>query len=115
MEKGKDVSEGGAKYNSYGGTATGLATTADSLTALKYIVYDKKIATREEFLQAILDNWEGHEELRQIVLNTVPHYGNNDPNDQSNKTDHQKNGSPQRSPFFIRMIVLFFTQPLLFL
>ena len=79
MEKGKDVSEGGAKYNSYGGTATGLATTADSLTALKYIVYDKKIATREEFLQAILDNWEGHEELRQIVQNTVPHYGNNDP------------------------------------
>ena len=79
MEKGKDVSEGGAKYNSYGGTATGLATTADSLTALKYIVYDKKIATREEFLQAILDNWVGHEELRQIVLNKVPHYGNNDP------------------------------------
>lgn len=79
MESGKDVSEGGAKYNSYGGTATGLATTADSLTALKYIVYDKKIATREEFLQAVLDNWEGHEELQQIVLNTVPHYGNNDP------------------------------------
>ena len=79
MESGKDVSEGGAKYNSYGGTATGLATTADSLTALKYIVYDKKIATKEEFLQAVLDNWEGHEELRQIVLNTVPHYGNNDP------------------------------------
>ncbi|MBR5931939.1 MAG: hypothetical protein IKZ95_07955 [Lachnospiraceae bacterium] len=79
MESGKDVSEGGAKYNSYGGTATGLATTADSLTALKYIVYDKKIATKEEFLQAVLDNWEGHEELRQIVLNSVPHYGNNDP------------------------------------
>ncbi len=79
LESGKDVSEGGAKYNSYGGTATGMATTADSLTALKYIVFDKKIATREEFLQAILDNWEGHEDLRQIVLNTVPHYGNNDP------------------------------------
>ena len=78
MESGKDVSEGGAKYNSYGGTATGLATTADSLTALKYIVYDKKLATREEFLQAILDNWEGHEALRQIALNQVPHYGNND-------------------------------------
>ena len=79
MESGKDVSEGGAKYNSYGGTATGLATTADSLTALKYIVYDKKIATREEFLQAILDDWKGHEPLRQRVLHEVPHYGNNDP------------------------------------
>ena len=79
MESGKDVSSGGAKYNSYGGTATGLATTADSLTALKYIVYDKKIATREEFLDAILKNWEGYESLRQRVLNEVPHYGNNDP------------------------------------
>ncbi|MBR4158152.1 MAG: hypothetical protein IKR07_04480 [Oscillospiraceae bacterium] len=79
MEQGKDVSAGGAKYNSYGGTATGLATTADSLTALKYIVYDKKIASREEFLQAILDDWKGHEPLRQRVLSEVPHYGNNDP------------------------------------
>jgi len=79
MESGKDVSEGGAKYNSYGGTATGLATTADSLTALKYIVFDQKIATGEEFLQALLDNWVGHEELRQRVLHEVPHYGNNDP------------------------------------
>ncbi len=79
MESGKDVSEGGAKYNSYGGTATGLATTADSLTAIKYIVFDKKIATGKEFLQAILDNWEGHEELRQRVQSQVPHYGNNDP------------------------------------
>ena len=79
MESGKDVSEGGAKYNSYGGTATGLATTADSLTALKYMVYDKKLVSREDFLQAILDDWEGHEALRQRVLNQVPHYGNNDP------------------------------------
>ena len=79
MESGKDVSSGGAKYNSYGGTATGLATTADSLTALKYMVYDKKLVSREEFLKAILANWEGYEALRQRVLNEVPHYGNNDP------------------------------------
>ncbi len=79
MESGRDVSAGGAKYNSYGGTATGMATTADSLTALKYMVFDKKLVSREEFLQAILDNWEGHEALRQRVLNEVPHYGNNDP------------------------------------
>ena len=79
MEQGRDVSEGGARYNSYGGTATGLAITADSLTALKYMIFDKKIVTGEEYLKAILDNWEGHEMLRQRVLNEVPHYGNNDP------------------------------------
>ena len=79
MEQGKDVSEGGAKYNSYGGTATGLATTADSLTALKYMVFDKKIVSGKEFLDAILANWEGYEPLRQRVLNEVPHFGNGDP------------------------------------
>ena len=79
MESGKDVSEGGAKYNSYGGTATGLATTADSLTAIKYMVYDKKIVTGEELLKAVLADWEGYEPLRQQILNEVPHFGNADP------------------------------------
>ena len=79
MESGKDVSEGGAKYNSYGGTATGLATTADSLTAIKYMVFDKKLITAEEYMKALLANWEGYEPLRQRILNEVPHYGNADP------------------------------------
>ena len=79
MESGKDVSEGGAKYNSFGGTATGLATTADSLTALKYMIFDKKLVSKQEYLDAILANWEGHEVLRQQILNQVPHYGNADP------------------------------------
>jgi len=79
MESGKDVSQGGAKYNSYGGTATGLATTADSLTALKYMIFDKKLVSAKEYLDAILANWEGYESLRQRILNEVPHYGNGDP------------------------------------
>lgn len=79
MEQGKDVSEGGAKYNSYGGTATGLATVGDSLTALKYMVFDKKIVSGKEFLDALLADWEGYEPLRQRIINEVPHYGNADP------------------------------------
>jgi len=79
MESGRDVSEGGAKYNSYGGTATGLATTADSLTALKYMIFDKKLVSAKEYLDAILANWEGYEPLRQRILSEVPHYGNADP------------------------------------
>ena len=81
MESGKDVSEGGAKYNSFGGKAVGLATTADSLTALKYMIYDHHYVDQKTYLDAILANWEGpeYEALRQRVLNEVPHYGNNDP------------------------------------
>jgi pyruvate formate-lyase/glycerol dehydratase family glycyl radical enzyme len=79
MESGKDCTWGGCKYNSYGGTATGLATVADSLTTIKYMIFDKKLCTAKELYDAVMSNWEGYEELRQRILRDVPHYGNNDP------------------------------------
>ncbi|MBR6521502.1 MAG: hypothetical protein IKT47_02430 [Oscillospiraceae bacterium] len=79
MESGRDLVQGGAKYNSYGGTATGLATLADSLSTIKYMCFDKKLCTTRQLYDAVMANWEGHEELRQRILNEVPHYGNGDP------------------------------------
>jgi formate C-acetyltransferase len=79
MENGKDCTAGGAKYNSYGGTATGLATLADSLSTIKYMVFDKKLCTARELYDAVMANWEGFEPLRQQILNQVPHFGNADP------------------------------------
>ncbi len=78
MENGKDVVCGGAKYNSYGSTAVGLATVADSLTTIKYMCFDKKLCTTRELYDAYMANWEGHEMLRQRILSEVPHYGNGD-------------------------------------
>jgi pyruvate formate-lyase/glycerol dehydratase family glycyl radical enzyme len=78
MESGKDCTWGGCKYNSYGGTATGLATIADSLTTIKYMVFDKRLCSARELYDAVMANWEGYEPLRQRILNEVPHYGNND-------------------------------------
>ena len=79
MESGKDCVHGGCKYNSYGGTATGLATLADSLSTIKYMCFDKKLITTRELYDAVMANWEGYEPLRQQILNEVPHYGNADP------------------------------------
>jgi formate C-acetyltransferase len=79
MESGKDCVQGGAKYNSYGGTATGLATLADSLSTIKYMVFDKKLCTAKELHAAFVANWEGYEPLRQRILSEVPHFGNADP------------------------------------
>jgi pyruvate formate-lyase/glycerol dehydratase family glycyl radical enzyme len=79
MESGKDCTWGGAKYNSYGGTATGLATVADSLTAIKYMVFDKKLCTARELYDAVMANWDGYEPLRQRIINEAPHFGNADP------------------------------------
>ena len=79
MESGKDCTAGGAKYNSYGGTGTGLATVADSLTAIKYMCFDRKKCTTKELYDAFMANWEGYETLRQQIIHEVPHFGNNDP------------------------------------
>jgi formate C-acetyltransferase len=79
MESGKDCTQGGAKYNSYGGTATGLATVADSLTAIKYMVFDKKLCTARELYDAVMANWQGYELLQTRIISEVPHFGNADP------------------------------------
>ena len=79
MERGVDVVCGGAKYNSYGSTAVGLATVADSLTAIKYLCFDKKLCSTREIYDAFMANWEGYEELHRIVRSETPHYGNADP------------------------------------
>ncbi|MBF7095618.1 glycyl radical protein [Alkalibacter mobilis] len=79
MESGVDCTIGGAKYNSYGGTATGLATVADSLSAIKYMVFDNKLCTAREIYDGMMTDWKGYEPLQQQILNEVPHYGNADP------------------------------------
>ncbi|MDR1421417.1 MAG: hypothetical protein LBI64_00950 [Coriobacteriales bacterium] len=79
MERGIDVAHGGCTYNGWGGTATGLATLADSLATIKYMVFDKQLVSAQELYDATMANWEGYEELRQRILNEVPHYGNADP------------------------------------
>jgi formate C-acetyltransferase len=79
MESGKDCTAGGCTYNGFGGTATGLATLADSLSTIKYMCFDKKLVTTRELYDAWINNWEGYEPLRQRILSEVPHYGNADP------------------------------------
>lgn len=79
MESGRDATWGGCKYNSYGGNATGLATVADSLTAIRYLVFDQKLCSAKELYNAVMVNWKGYEDLRQQILHSVPHYGNPDP------------------------------------
>ncbi|MDR1016113.1 MAG: hypothetical protein LBL67_01400 [Coriobacteriales bacterium] len=79
LKNGKDVMSGGARYNSYGGTMTGIGTVADSLSTIKYAVFEHQICTMRELYDAVMDNWEGHEQLQARILAEVPHYGNDDP------------------------------------
>ncbi len=76
MESGKDVMQGGAKYNSTGNAGIALGNIADSLAIVKYLVYDQKRVGARELYDALITNWEGKEDLRQSILNEAPHYGN---------------------------------------
>ncbi|MBN1905603.1 MAG: hypothetical protein JW927_10945 [Deltaproteobacteria bacterium] len=76
MEKGKDVMKGGAKYNSTGNAGIAIGNITDSLAAVKYMVFDKKLVSAREIYDAIMTNWEGKEDLRQRILKESPHYGN---------------------------------------
>jgi formate C-acetyltransferase len=76
LESGKDVTWGGAKYNGMGSMFSTLATVGDSLMVIKKLCFDDKIVTTRELYDALSANWQGHELLRQRILNEVPLFGN---------------------------------------
>ena len=78
IAKGKDYHDGGARYDTSYIQGVGVGTMADALTALKYHVFDERTLTMEELQAALRANFEGHQRLRQMLLNKTPKYGNDD-------------------------------------
>lgn len=79
LESGCDKSAGGARYNfGMNFRASGLADIADSLAAMKKFVFEERTITMSDLVKALDDNFEGHETLRQTLLNGIPRYGNGD-------------------------------------
>lgn len=76
LEKGVDVTRGGAKYNLSGIQMIQIANLADSLAAIKVLVYDEKMITRHELLEALQADFKGYEIIQTMLLNKVPKYGN---------------------------------------
>lgn len=78
LESGKDVTEGGAKYNFSGIQGIGEANLSDSLYALKKIVFEEKRISFEEIVNALDADFEGKDypDLRQMLINNYDKYGN---------------------------------------
>jgi len=78
MEKAKDVSAGGAMYNFGPGVVwSGLATYADSMAAIKKLVFDEKKYTLAQLNEALKADFVGYDQIRTDCLN-APKYGNDD-------------------------------------
>ena len=78
IEKGKDYYSGGARYNTTYIQCTGLGTITDCLATLKKHVFEDHRYTMDEMLQAVANNWEGEEKMRQYIRNHTPFFGNDD-------------------------------------
>lgn len=75
IETGKSMGLGGARYSMDGCGPVGTIDLADSLAAVKKLVFEEKSLSMAELLEALHSNFEGKEELRHMLLG-APKYGN---------------------------------------
>jgi formate C-acetyltransferase len=71
----RDLSAGGARYNSVSLSMVGAATFIDSLYTVKRVVYSEKRASLGELWNILSNDWQGGETLRLYILNKLPKYG----------------------------------------
>ena len=76
LQKGIDITQGGAWFTNYGFFLAGLADTADTLGVIDRLIFREKKVTWDELSEALKANWQGYENLRQLCINSVPKYGN---------------------------------------
>ena len=78
IEKGMTREEGGARHNAGPGLyAIGLPDNADSLAAMRKLVFEEQKITMAQLCDALDANFEGHEDIQQMLLK-APKYGNDD-------------------------------------
>ena len=78
ISRGKDYYDGGPRYNTSYIQCCGLATTTDSLLALKKHVFEDSAFTMDRVLSAVARDFKGEEILRQTIMNRTPFFGNDD-------------------------------------
>ena len=78
IESGKDYYDGGARYNTDYIQCCGLGTVTDSLSAIKKQVFEDRRVALGELLGALKGDWAGREDLRLLVSNKTPKFGNDD-------------------------------------
>ena len=80
MELGQDLTKAHPDYSMYGMSDRAIIDVADSFVAIKELVFEKKLFTMEELMNALDSNFAGErgEEIRQLCLRQ-PKYGNDNP------------------------------------
>lgn len=79
IARGKNIKEGGAIYDFISDLQVGIANLGDSLAAVKKVIFEDKLLTKQELWDALINDFDGPEGLRiQNILLSAPKYGNDD-------------------------------------
>jgi formate C-acetyltransferase len=78
IANGKDYHEGGARYNTSYIQGVGLGSATDSLSSIKYNVFDQKQISMQEMINALKTNFRDNKDLKNQFINKTPKYGNDD-------------------------------------
>ena len=78
IENGKDVTQGGARYNSSGTANIGLADVTDALLVIKQLVFDEKKVTFPELKHALATNFSDSQVLLKWIQTRCPKFGSGD-------------------------------------
>ena len=78
--RGKTIKEGGAVYDFISGLQIGIANMADSLAAIKKLVFEEKKITPVQLWNALMDDFtsEENQKIQTMLINDAPKYGNDD-------------------------------------
>ena len=76
IEKGRLLQDKGADYRWDAMAITGLANIADSFTAIDECVFNKKYLTMSQLMDLLESDFEGHEDMRQMLIQRAPKFGN---------------------------------------
>ncbi len=79
IDKGRDITSGGARYNTSGAANIGLADITDSLMAIKKLVFDDKKVSFQELKDAVDSDFQTAPAMRALAQNKVPLFGSGSP------------------------------------
>ena len=78
IENAKSVTQGGTDTYIAVGVLIGISNVIDSLSVTKQLVFDEKKITMEKLIDALQNNWNGYEDLREYILKKGMFFGNDD-------------------------------------
>ncbi len=78
IENAVSMSRGGTRYYGLTMSFNSISNVADSLSVIKQFVFEEKRFSFEELLTALKANWQGYEDMRNVILKEGHFFGNDD-------------------------------------